>query len=177
MSHNTARAWLSVLEAGFIAHRLPPLRANLGKRLVATPKLYFHDAGLVCALLGIRSAGQLETHPLRGPIFETWVASEVLKARLHRGLTGGLFFYRDRKGLEVDIVADAGEALVAVEVKSGRTVASDFFSPLERFAARWESVEGTRPLRRVVVYGGDEPQRRREAAVVPWSRLDTLRVW
>jgi len=177
VTHNTARAWLSVLEAGFIAYRLPPWRSNLSKRLVASPKLYFYDAGLVCALLGIRSPHQLEAHPLRGPIFETWVAGEVLKSRLHRGLPGGLSFFRDRKGLEVDLIADTGRELVAIEAKSGRTVAADYFSALERFAARPEIVEGGRSARRAVVYGGDEPQRRREATVVPWSDLDSLRVW
>jgi len=177
INHNTARAWLSVLEAGFIAYRLPALRSNLGKRLVATPKLHSYDAGLVCSLLGIRSPQQLETHPLRGAIFETWVAGEILKARLHRGLSGGVFFYRDRKGLEVDLIAETGEAIVAIEAKSGRTVATDFFDALERFAARHGTVEGGRAVRRVVVYGGDEPQRRREATVVPWFGLDTLRVW
>lgn len=177
VSHNTARAWLSVLEAGFIAYRMPPLRSNLAKRLVATPKLYFYDAGLVCALLGIRTPGQLEAHPLRGPIFETWVAGELLKARLHRGLPGGLFFYRDRKGYEVDLLAEIGDTLVAVEVKSGRTVAPDYFTALERFATVWESFGAGRVLHRAVVYGGDAPQRRRDVTVVPWSRVDTLRVW
>lgn len=177
INHGTARAWLSVLEAGFIAYRLPPLRSNIGKRLVATPKLYFYDAGLVCSLLGIRSPHQLDNHPLRGAIFETWVAAEVLKSRVHRGLSGGVFFYRDRKGLEVDLIADTGEALVAIEAKSGRTVAPDFFAALERFAARRETVASGRPIRKAVVYGGDEPQHRREATVVPWSSLDTLRVW
>jgi hypothetical protein len=85
VTHGTARAWLAVLEAGYVVWRLPPLHANLGKRLVKTPKLHFLDSGLVCWLLGIQSPSQLRDHPLRGAMFETWVASEVLKARLHRG--------------------------------------------------------------------------------------------
>jgi hypothetical protein len=105
------------------------------------------------------------------------VAGELLKARLHRGLPGGLFFYRDRKGYEVDLLAEIGDTLVAVEVKSGRTVAPDYFTALERFAAVWESFGAGRVLHRAVVYGGDAPQRRRDVTVVPWSRVDTLRVW
>jgi predicted AAA+ superfamily ATPase len=89
ISQPTAKAWLSVLEASFIAFRLPPLYANIGKRLVKMPKLHFHDTGLVCWLLGIRDSGQLRSHPLRGAIFETWVVSEIVKHRTNRGERGG----------------------------------------------------------------------------------------
>ena len=71
VTHNTARSWLSVLEASYVVLRVPPWHANLGKRLIKTPKVYFVDSGLLCALLGIRTAGQLAEHPLRGAIFET----------------------------------------------------------------------------------------------------------
>lgn len=86
VNHGTARAWLSVLETSFLVHRLPVFAANLGKRLVKTPKLHFLDSGLLCFLLGIQAAGQLRRHPLRGAIFESWVAAEVLKGHTHRGL-------------------------------------------------------------------------------------------
>src|SRR5207302_1267549 len=102
ITHGTARAWLSVLEASFVAFRLPPFHSNVSKRLVKTPKLHFYDTGLVSYLLGIRSPDELRAHPLRGPIFESWVASEVVKARVHRGLPPNLFFFRDRKGAELD---------------------------------------------------------------------------
>ena len=81
----TAKSWLSVLEASYIVFRLPALHTNVRKRLVKAPKLYFHDTGLLCYLLGIRTPEQLETHPLRGAVFECWAVSEILKYHLHRG--------------------------------------------------------------------------------------------
>lgn len=169
ITHVTAKAWLSVLEASFIVHRLPALHANVTARLVKAPKLHFYDTGLVCYLLGIRSAGELRGHPLRGAIFETWVVSEVLKARLNQGLPPSLSYYRDRKSLEIDLVLEAGGTMTAVEVKSGATIASDFFKSLDAFADHLGAERS--PPRRVLVYGGDVSQRRNGTTVVPWSLL------
>ena len=83
--HNTVRAWMSVLEASFLVFRLPAYRRNVRKRQIKAPKLHFLDSGLVCHLLGIRSPEELRHHPLRGQVFESWVAAEVFKARTHRG--------------------------------------------------------------------------------------------
>lgn len=172
VTHATARAWISVLEASFVAYRLAPFHSNLVKRLVKTPKLHLYDSGLLCFLLGIRSPDQLREHPLRGAIFETWVASEVLKARLHRGLPAGMSFYRDRKGEEVDIVVETGRSIVAVETKSARTVVSDFFASLNKMADLTGPARRGRQLRRVVVYGGEERQQRTGVTVLPWSMVD-----
>lgn len=79
----TAQSWLSVLETSYVVFRLPALRTNVRKRLVKAPKLYFHDTGLLCYLPGIRTPEQLESHPLRGAVFECWVVSEILKHHLH----------------------------------------------------------------------------------------------
>ncbi len=177
VTHNTARAWLSVLEAGYVAWRLPPFHANLAKRLVKTPKLHFVDTGLACYLLGIRSAGQLRDHPLRGAVFETWVASEILKSRVHRGLPPSLSFFRDRKGSEVDLVVEEGRSLLAVETKSGQTVASDFFAGLESFLALAAESHPARSPQAFVVYGGTATQKRSAAHVVAWSDLDQCRWW
>jgi len=176
ITHATAKSWISVLEAGYVAWRMPPWLVNLGKRLVKTPKLHFYDAGVVCWLLGIRSPEQLRDHPLRGPIFETWVASEILKARVHRGESASLCFFRDRKGAEVDVIVEAGKRLFAVEVKSGQTVAPDFFRDLETIAALAAKTTVRRDVERFVVYGGDQTQRRSSAVVVAWSDLAS-RTW
>ena len=85
MSHTTARQWLGLLETSFIAFRLPPFRANLRKRLVKTPKLYFYDVGLASYLIGIERPEQIVTHPLRGPLFENMVVVEALKYRYNLG--------------------------------------------------------------------------------------------
>jgi len=177
ITHNTAKAWLSVLEAGYVAWQLTPFHANVTKRLIRTPKLHLFDTGLACYLLGIRSADQLREHPLRGAIFETWVASEVLKSRLHRGLEPSLCFYRDRKGTEVDLLVELGRELLAIEVKSGQTIATDFFGPLQSFAALVASARPRRAVRGFLVYGGDEAQDRSAGTVVPWSGLDRRAWW
>jgi uncharacterized protein len=167
ITHNTARAWLSVLEAGYLVFRVPPYHANAGKRLVKTPKLYFTDTGLVCALLGIHDPSQLESHPLRGAVFENWVVSEVLKHRLHRGLPPGLFFFRDRKGFEVDLLLDVGGPLMALEAKSGQTMPPEYFAPLTRLAGHLNLAE----LTGLLVYGGRDSRSLGSVSLVPWSEL------
>ena len=171
ITHNTARAWLSVLEAGFLVFRLPPFHGSLKKRLVKTPKLHFYDSGLLCYLVGIRSPEPLRSHPLRGGIFESWVASEILKARLHRGLPGTLSYYRDRKGEEVDAILERGDALVAVEAKSGETIADDFFAALECFEQALAVPGRARKIEKVLVYGGDWSGVRSGTRVLPWSEV------
>ncbi len=171
ITHNTARSWLSVLEASYVALRLPPWHANIGKRLIKTPKLYFVDTGLLCALLGIRAPGQLAQHPLRGAVFENWVVTEILKSRFHRALRADLYFFRSRSGLEVDVVVDSGAVLLATEIKAGRTIASDFFSSLEQLQRILAPSRTRRTVRTRLVYGGDLAQRRAGAEVVPWGRV------
>ena len=173
LSQPTARRWLSVLEASFITFRLPPFHANFGKRLIKTPKLYFHDVGLVSSLLGIEGPRQMATHPLRGPIFECWVVSEMLKLHKHRGRRPHLFFYQERGRLEIDMVVERGADLTLLEAKAGKTLSSAYFAPFpvveerirRRGDARW------RVARKVVVYGGHESQSRSAGEIVAWRDL------
>lgn len=173
ISQPTAKSWLSVLEASYLAFRLPPFYTNLGKRMTKSPKLYFYDSGLACHLLGIENAQQLDTHPCRGGIFESWVVSEVTKAFLHRGKRPNLYFYRDRSGLEVDLLIDRGGELSAIEIKSGRTASSSFFEGLETFAEQLRPDEGRPfwPGERIVVYGGSESQHRSRGHLLAWRDL------
>ena len=173
VTHPTARAWLSVLEASFLVFRLRPWHQNLGKRLVKTPKLYFHDTGLLCYLLGVTDPAQLVHHPLRGAIFENWVIAEIAKQEQHRGRTPRMWFYRDQRRLEVDAIWERDGATYAVEIKSGRTIAADHFDALDGLRALWPRT-GSPPPASVLVYGGDEPSRRTAAAVVPWRDVDGL---
>jgi predicted AAA+ superfamily ATPase len=173
VSYHTARAWLSVLEAGFIVFLLRPYFGNLGKRLVKRPKLFFLDSGLLCYLLGIREPAQLETHPLRGAIFETWVVSEVLKSRLHRAKPADLLFYRDAKGLEVDLLIQRGHEWAGLEIKSARTVTPEFwggFAALDVLLRR----QGSGLCQRTVVYGGETEIRRSEVRILPWNAVDRI---
>ena len=175
ITHATARSWISVLETTYIAFRLAPIHINIGKRLIKAPMLFFFDTGLLCYLLGIRSAEQLDVHPLRGPIFESWVASEIYKYYVHRGQTPPMFFFRDRAGNEVDFVLDRGADLLAIEVKAGRTPSSSYFEGLAELGRNLKSKRVQRkPYRSVVVYAGDEEQMRSEGQLIPWSRIDSF---
>ena len=169
ISQPTAKAWLSILEAGFVVFRLPALRSNLRKRLVKMPKLHFYDTGLVCWLLGIRNAEQLHSHPLRGPIFETWVASEILKHRTNHAATGDLSFYRDRGGAEVDITVEQPSRLTLVEAKSSATATSALLDGTRR--VRTHLAASHPACEMCCVYGGDELQQRRDGWLIPWHLL------
>jgi hypothetical protein len=174
ISHVTARAWLSVLETSFLCTLVPAWSINLRKRLVKAPKLHFHDTGLVCQLLGIASPAQLREHPLRGAIFETWVAAEVHKARVHRGLPARLHHVRASRGSEVDLVAERGAALSLIEAKSGATVSGSFLRPLLDLARELASAGEHRRRDLVLVHGGDDDHRRHDVRVLPWRRVPDL---
>lgn len=167
ITHNTAKAWLSVLEASYILHLLQPHHRNFNKRLVKTPKLYFCDTGLASWLLGIQSAAQLDTHPQRGALFETWVVGELLKIRYNRGLESNLYFWRDRSGNEVDVLIERGNKLAPVEIKAGQTVSQDYFRNLDY----WKKVAGKASGKSWLVYGGGKGQPRHEHCVVPWIEI------
>jgi uncharacterized protein len=172
ISQPTARSWLSVLEASYIVFRLPAFFANLGKRLIKAPKLYFYDTGLAASLLNIEQPRQLETHPLRGALFETWVAAEIAKAHLHRGRRPRLSFYRDRRGLEIDLVVERGTDLLLVEVKSAQTPSGQALASFERFEEVLAGKQVPRIADRVVVYAGNETQRRSQGTILSWRDLD-----
>ena len=94
ISHATAKGWLSVLEACSIVFFVQPYYTNINKRLVKTPKLYFCDPGLVCRLLGLESAQQVATHPLKGALFENFVAAEIIKTRVHAARKDRKYYLR-----------------------------------------------------------------------------------
>lgn len=175
VSQPTAKAWLSILETSFVVFRLPAFHSSLRKRLVKMPKLHFYDTGLLCWLLGIRTPGQLRSHPLRGSIFETWVVSEIAKYRTNQGETRGLSFYRDRNGAEVDLVIEHPSRLTLVEAKSAQTASASLFREARRVQRHFE--EPPRPCSVVVAYGGDQHQERSEGGLVPWRKLHEVDFW
>jgi len=170
ITHNTAKAWLSVLEASYLVFLLPPHFRNFNKRLTKTPKLYFYDTGLACWLMGIRDKEQLTTHAMRGALFETWVIAELVKGRFNRGLPSNLYFWRDSTGNEIDILADQGDCLAPIEVKAGKTIAADYFAGLRR----WCTLAGAAAGKATLVYAGKEQQRRADVSVIPWSKIGEL---
>ena len=118
---NTAKAWLSVLEATYQVTVLRPYFVNVGKRLVKTPKIYFTDVGTLCYFTGLKDPAHAASGPMGGAIMETAVLSEIIKALTHRGIDPQVYFWRTVAGTEVDIVVEAGTKLVPIEVKLSAT--------------------------------------------------------
>lgn len=133
VSNNTIKQWLSILEASFIIVRLQPYYANISKRLIKTPKLYFVEVGLASYLLGIESIQQMERDPLRGQLFENMVVMDLIKTRYNQGLDPRLFFYRDQYH-EIDVIYKTGNQLIPIEIKSSQTFTPSFTKGLDYFA-------------------------------------------
>lgn len=131
VSSMTIHSWLSALEATFIIFMVQPWSANISKRMVKTPKLYFYDVGLASYLLGIENLTHVATHPLRGALFENMVTLELLKKRYNSGLDSNFYFYRDNHGNEVDILQESGYQLNLFEIKSGQTFTSHYLKGLD----------------------------------------------
>lgn len=145
----TIRNWLSILEASFLVFKLPAYFENFGKRVIKAPKYYFTDVGLLCFLLGIRSAEQITRDPLVGSIFENLVVIESLKTRYNRGEMPDLYYFRDSKGNEVDLVAQTGRSLTAIEIKSASTFSDNLLKGLRRFKGLSPAIQ-----RSYLIYNG-----------------------
>jgi len=170
ITHNTAKAWISVLEASYIIFLLLPHYRNYNKRLVKTPKLYFYDSGFAAWLLGIRDVDQLSIHALRGSLFESWVISELVKGRYNRGFESNLYFWRDSTGNEVDVIVEHGDRLLPIEIKSGQTLTRDAFIGLRK----WLSLAGDDAGNAYLCFGGDEGYERSGVTVLPWRQIGDL---
>lgn len=132
----TVTQWLGVLETTAQLIIVPPFFENLGKRLIKSPKIYLADSGLACHLLGIDSARALAQSPFLGPLFEGFIAGEIIKSQVNRGRRPELYHFRDEQGLEVDfLVPQPGGAVALVECKAGGTVAPAMAAPMQKLAA------------------------------------------
>ncbi len=172
ITHNTAKSWISILEASYIIYLLQPHHKNFNKRIIKTPKIYFYDSGLVCWLLSIQNSEQLNTHSMRGAIFESFIISEFLKSAYNMGLPGFYYFWRDRSGNEIDLIIEKGEKLKPVEIKSGKTINSDFFSGLKR----WISLAGKNAADPALIYGGNESYNYSGFDVFSWMDEEFLKL-
>jgi predicted AAA+ superfamily ATPase len=169
LSYQTMKAWLSILESSFIIFTLSPFYESFKKRLVKSPKLYFYDTGVACSLLGIESERQLETHYLKGNLFESMMISEFLKERLNEGLQPNCYFWRDQ-GHEIDCLIESAGSVIPIEIKSSRSVSSDFFDGL-RF---WSQLVDSDPQKGVLVYGGENSYQRKFGKVVSWTAVPSI---
>lgn len=172
VSHNTISNWISMLEASYIIKLLQPYHNNLRKRVIKSPKLYFLDVGLATFLLGIQNKQQISTHPLRGQLFETLVVTELLKYRFNLGETDNLYFFRDSKGNEVDIIMEYGTQLLPIEIKSGTTITTDFFKGLNYFRKLAED----RVENACLIYGGREKRLQENTSIYGWKSLVDIKL-
>ncbi|MCF8357591.1 MAG: ATP-binding protein [Prolixibacteraceae bacterium] len=166
IDHKTVQSWLSILESSFIIYRLYPHYKNFNKRLVKMPKIYFYDTGLLCSLMGIRKVEQLTFHPLYGSIFENFVISEFYKKKLNLGIHHNFYFWRDKSGHEIDLIIENGLELYPVEIKSGKTITSEYFKNIDY----WKRLSGN--SKATIIYDGDSVQKRSNGTeVIPWRNI------
>ena len=149
----TIKHWLSILAASYIIYLLHPYYGNIGKRLTKTPKLYFYDTGLAAFLLGIQTEEQMDTHHLRGSLFENMVLNDFMKYGYNKGREERLFFYRDKSQREIDILRILPPNQVeAYEVKSSQTFQTTFFDNLNYL----RPLLGDRIQKTMIIYDGDQ---------------------
>ena len=161
----TAKEWLSLLEASYVIFLLRPYHNNYNKRLTKQPKLYFHDTGLACHLIGLRTQAQLQHSYLKGSLVENFMISELLKSRQNRMQTPALYFWRDHAGHEVDCLLEHDTHVYAFEIKASETITDDFFKNIHY----WQTVSKHRTA--YVVHGGLQEQPHTNVHVLSWKRL------
>lgn len=158
----TADSWLSILESSYILFLLKPDHKNYSKRLVKSPKLYFYDTGLACSLLEIKTPAQMNTHYLRGNLFENMVISDFMKNDYNKGIIEPpVSFWRDSIGNEVDLIHRDGDIEDAYEIKSAETFNESFLKGLKY----WSRLAGPDASKLHLIYGGRTPMMRSDASV------------
>jgi predicted AAA+ superfamily ATPase len=171
IDRKTAESWLSILEASYIIFRLPPFFNNYNKRLTKTPKIYFYDTGLACALLGIKNAESLSLSPWRGPLFENFIIADFYKQSYNAGNRPSIYFWRDQNGrIEVDCIVDNGGQLTAIEIKASETAHSDYFKQI----IEWQSLANQDGKECYVIYGGQQKQLRGPGTLIGWQEAGDL---
>ncbi|MCH7524477.1 MAG: ATP-binding protein [Bacteroidetes bacterium] len=170
IDHKTVISWLSILEASFIVYRLQPWHTNFNKRTIKSPKIYFYDTGLACYLLGLKKESELKLHFAKGSLFENYVITEHLKNRLNIGLQLSSYFWRDSSGNEIDLLVEEAKTLKIVEIKSGKTIKTDFFKGLNKF----EKLANNFIVKKLLVYGGNESQKRSHVQILSWKDVKQI---
>ena len=158
---NTAKSWLSLLEASFVVFLLQPYHRNFSKRIIKAPRLFFFDTGLACSLLRISSPEVIRTHYLYGALFENLVISELMKQQYHAGLRPSLYYWRESNGTEIDCILEKQDGrLLALEIKSGETFHPDFLKNLKKFPAPGAENH--------LVFAGEHSQQLSGIFIHPW---------
>lgn len=151
ISSNTVKSWLTILQASYIIYLLPPFFTNTRKRLTRSPKIYFTDCGLASYLLEIDSPAIMDRDKMRGHLFENMVIINFLKHNLNKGLNGGLYFYRDSNGNEVDLLVKNRAGYDCYEIKSSSSFHPDYIRGLLTFSKAFPEESATLN----VIYSGE----------------------
>jgi len=167
ISHNTAKAWLSILESSYIVFLLQPYHQNFNKRLIKSPKLYFYDTGLLTHLLGIRAAEELEENRLKGHIFENMMLAEYQKQNHHLYLHQDYYFWQDSNAHEVDLLMKKGQGFSIFEIKATQTITTALFKEMDRF----EEIATPAEVNKTLIYGGAENEKRTKYNVLSWQNI------
>jgi hypothetical protein len=146
----TVQSWLSVLESTFVLFRLQPFHQNFRKRVIKSPKLYFLDTGLVCALLNIKTSEEFNNSHFKGALVENFIVSECLKNNINQHSGAQLFYWRENNGVEIDLIVELKGQIQPVEIKSAQTYSRDFSLNLKKFMAYSGTTTGT------IVYTGNQ---------------------
>lgn len=171
INHATVREWISVLEASYIIFLLNPYYNNFGKRLIKAPKLYFADTGLACSILRIKSVEELTNHYQRGNLIESFLVADLLKQQYNLDIMPSLYFWRDRTSNEIDYIVEKSPYPIPIQIKAGKTVATDFFKGFDYWSKLTQSSDATP---RFVIYGGNTNQNWPKASVVGWRSSGDL---
>jgi len=168
ISHNTAKAWLSILESSFIVQLLQPYYQNFNKRIVKSPKLYFLDTGLLCHLLDITEGKQIKQHFMKGALFENFVYAELIKQTAHQSKNIQIYFWRDKTGNEVDFLIPKGNTHTLVEVKAGQSVSSDFFKGIEYYKT---ITNKNAKVKSFLVYNGKQHYQHKQTKIIDFTDI------
>ncbi|MCF8225061.1 MAG: ATP-binding protein [Bacteroidales bacterium] len=167
ISPNTAKSWLSILEASYIIYFLQPYYENFNKRIIKSPKLYFYDTGLVCSLLGISSVGQVKTFHSKGALFENLIITDLIKNKLHKGLNPRFYYWQNKTRQEIDLIIDNPEGPLPFEIKSGMTMNENYFTNLKY----WQKLSDEKVENLNVIYGGDTSLKTSNGNYISWKKL------
>ena len=170
ISHNTVKEWINILEMCFIVYRLKPHYKNFNKRLIKSSKIYFYDTGLLCYLLDIKSENQFATHYLKGNIFESFIISEIIKNQINQNQEKNIYFWRDKIGHEIDCLLDKSNDLQPIEIKSSKTINLSFFDNIKYYC----KLSGVELKKAMLIYGGEEGQKRSLGHVLSWKMIDKI---
>jgi len=170
VSYQTVKRWLSILETSFIIYTLRPYHKNYNKRIIKSPKLYFYDTGLACALMNIRTPEQYQIHFAKGALYENFIINEVYKQFLNKGERPSLYFWQDSTSKEIDLLVTLGLEIYPIEIKAGKTIHQNFIKNLQHF----NRLSGNPVENSYLVYGGDEFQKRSIVTILGWNQLGEL---